>query len=42
MMPDAAPVHPSGIGDGFRLSAAHAVELQGFINAAITRWGKPV
>lgn len=42
MMPDTAPVHPSGIGDGFRLSAAHAAELQGFINAAITRWGKPV
>ena len=42
MMPDAAPAHPAGIGVGYRLSAAHAAELQGFINAAITRWGKPV
>jgi hypothetical protein len=42
MMPDTAPAHPSGIGEGFRLSAGHAAELQGFINAAITRWGKPV
>jgi hypothetical protein len=42
MMPDAAPAHPVGIGVGFRLSAAHATELQGFINAAVNRWGKPV
>jgi hypothetical protein len=42
MMPDTTPAHPGGIGVGFRLSAAHAAELQGFINAAITRWGKPV
>jgi hypothetical protein len=42
MMADAAPAHPAGIGVGYRLSAAHAAELQGFINAAINRWGKPV
>ncbi len=46
MMADAAPAHanntPPGIGLGFRLSATHANELQNFINAAITRWGKPV
>jgi hypothetical protein len=42
MMADAAPAHPGGLGDGFRLSTAHAAELQGFINAAINRWGKPV
>jgi hypothetical protein len=42
MMPDTAPAHPAGIGVGYRLSAAHAAELQGFINVAITRWGKPV
>jgi hypothetical protein len=42
MMADAAPAHANGIGLTFRLSATHAAELQGFINAAITRWGKPV
>jgi hypothetical protein len=42
MMADAAPAHPNGIGLPFRLSATHAAELQVFINAAITRWGKPV
>jgi len=42
MMADTAPAHPTGVGQGFRLSATHAAELQGFINAAITRWGAPV
>jgi alpha-beta hydrolase superfamily lysophospholipase len=42
MMADTAPAHPDGIGPGFRLGAAHAAELQGFINAALNRWGKPV
>ena len=42
MMADAAPAHPGGLGDGNRLNAIHAAELQGFINAAITRWGQPV
>jgi hypothetical protein len=42
MMPDAAPAHPRGLNDAIRLSAGHAAELQGFINAAINRWGKPV
>ena len=42
MMADTTPAHPMGIGLGFRLSAGHAAELQGFINAAINRWGKPV
>src|SRR5262249_30432325 len=28
--------------DGDRLSASHAAELQGFINAALNLWGKPV
>jgi hypothetical protein len=41
MMPDTAPAR-EGIGLGFRVSAAHAAELQGFINAAMNRWGKPV
>jgi hypothetical protein len=42
MMADVAPAHPGGLGVAGRLSATHAAELQGFINAAITRWGKPV
>jgi hypothetical protein len=42
MMPDSAPAHPRGLNDAIRLSATHAAELQGFINAAINRWGKPV
>src|SRR5258708_18262566 len=42
MMADAAPAHPGGLTQGIRLGATHAAELQGFINAAITRWGKPV
>jgi hypothetical protein len=42
MMADALPAHPGGLGNVTRLSAAHAAELQGFINAAINRWHKPV
>jgi hypothetical protein len=42
MMPDAAPAFPGGLLQGDRLSATQAAELQGFINAAINRWGKPV
>jgi hypothetical protein len=42
MMADAAPAHPTGLNFATRLSATHAAELQGFINAAINRWGKPV
>ena len=42
MMADTAPAHASGIDLGFRLSATHATQLQGFVNAAMTRWGKPV
>jgi hypothetical protein len=42
MMADAAPAHPTGLNFVARLSVAHAAELQGFINAAISRWGKPV
>jgi hypothetical protein len=44
MMPDAAPAFPGpgGLMDGDRLGATHAAELQGFINAARSRWGKPV
>jgi hypothetical protein len=42
MMADTTPAHPMGIGLTFRLSSTHAAELQGFINAAINRWGKPV
>lgn len=42
MMADTTPANPSGIGLTYRLSATHAAELQGFINAAISRWGKPV
>jgi hypothetical protein len=42
MMPDTTPAHPAGLTDAIRLGAAHAAELQGFINAALTRWGKPV
>jgi hypothetical protein len=44
MMADSAPAFPGpgGISETGRLSATHAAELQGFINAAINRWGKPV
>jgi len=42
MMADAAPAHPTGLNFAARLSATHAAELQGFVNAAFTRWGKPV
>jgi len=42
MMADALPAHPGGLTQANRLSAAHAAELQGFINAALNRWGKPV
>jgi len=42
MMADATPAHPTGLSQAFRLNAAHAAELQGFINAALTRWGAPV
>jgi hypothetical protein len=42
MMADVALAYPSGIGLGDRLSSMHAAELQGFVNAAINRWGKPV
>jgi hypothetical protein len=42
MMADSAPAHPAGLTDANRLSATHAAELQGFINAALNRWGKPV
>ena len=42
MMADAAPAHPGGLNATTRLSATHAAELQGFINAAINRWGRPV
>jgi len=42
MMPDVAPAFPTGVTQADRLGATHAAELQGFINAAINRWGKPV
>jgi pimeloyl-ACP methyl ester carboxylesterase len=42
MMADTTPAQPGGIGQGFRLGATHAAELQGFINAALNRWGAPV
>ena len=42
VMADATPAHPTGLTQANRLSAAHAAELQGFINAALNRWGKPV
>jgi hypothetical protein len=42
MMADAALAHPGGLTAAIRLSATHAAELQGFINAAMNRWGKPV
>lgn len=42
MMADTTPAHPTGIGQPFRLTATHAAELQGFINAALNRWGAPV
>jgi hypothetical protein len=42
MMADSTPAHPTGLTQANRLSAAHAAELQGFVNAALNRWGKPV
>ena len=42
MMADTEPAHPNGLSEGGRLSATHAAELQGFINAALNRWRKPV
>ena len=42
MMADVTPAHPTGVTFADRLSATHAAELQGFINAAMNRWGKPV
>jgi hypothetical protein len=42
MMPDTTPGHPAGLTQANRLSAAHAAELQAFINAALNRWGQPV
>jgi hypothetical protein len=46
MMADAKPAHPNGLNNGInvggRLSTTHAAELQGFISAALNRWGKPV
>jgi hypothetical protein len=42
MMADVAPAHPAGVTFADRLSATHAAELQGFVNAAMNRWGKPV
>ncbi len=42
MMADGTPAHPTGLNFLTRLSATHAAELQGFINAAVSRWGKPV
>ena len=42
MMADSAPAFPTGIGYTTRLGATHAGHLQGFINAAAARWGKPV
>src|SRR5215813_5713060 len=42
MMADATPAHPTGLTFATRLNATHAAELQGFITAAINRWGKPV
>jgi hypothetical protein len=42
MMADALPAHPGGLDNATRLSPAHAAELQGFINAALNRWHKPV
>src|SRR5215469_3969612 len=41
MMADTAPAHPLGLNFAGRLSATHAAELQGFIHAALNRWGKP-
>jgi hypothetical protein len=42
MMADVALAYPSGISLSDRLSSMHAAELQGFVNAALNRWGKPV
>src|SRR5262249_4700531 len=42
MMADATPAHPTGLTQAIRLSSTHAAELQGFINAAVSRWSKPV
>ncbi len=42
MMADVTLDYPSGMVLSDRLSAMHAAELQGFITAAVNRWGKPV
>jgi hypothetical protein len=43
MIANEAPAHlPGGLSIADRLSAVHAAELQGYINAALNRWGKPV
>jgi pimeloyl-ACP methyl ester carboxylesterase len=42
MMADVALAYPSGMNLSDRLSAMHAAELQGFVTAALIRWGKPV
>ena len=42
MMADTTPAHPAGLTFADRLGATHAAELQGFIDAASNRWGKPV
>jgi len=42
MMADATPAHPTGLTQATRLNATHAAELQGFVNAALNRWGQPV
>jgi hypothetical protein len=44
MMADVALAYPApnGMTLSDRLSSTHVVELQGFINAAMIRWGKPV
>jgi hypothetical protein len=43
VMADVALAYPPpGMSISDRLSSLHAAELQGFINAAMNRWGKPV
>jgi hypothetical protein len=42
MMADVTLAYPAGMSLSDRLSQMHAAELQGFINTAMTRWGKPV
>ncbi len=42
MMADVALDYPAGMSLGDRLSAMHEMELQGFITAAVNRWGKPL